>query len=131
MIAIPVSNIGDRTGSEVVQCYVAPRSPRLARPPKELKAFAKLTLDAGQSSVVELVLGDRAFAYWDPAQGDWDEVRARLPEMAALLSPPGERRTPGWHVDAGRYDILIGRSSVDITNRCRVEVPPEESWRLQ
>ena len=130
-VSVPVTNTGGRAGSEVVQCYVAPRSSRLVRPPKELKAFAKVTLEPGESRVVELVLDDRSFAYWDPAQADWEDVRARLPEMATLLSPPGERRSPGWHVDAGRYDILIGRSSADIAARCCVEVPPEESWRLQ
>ena len=34
------SNSGDRAGSEVVQCYVAPEASVLARPPKELKGFA-------------------------------------------------------------------------------------------
>jgi beta-glucosidase len=130
-VSVPVTNAGGRAGCEVVQCYIAPSSSRLARPPKELKAFGKVTLEPGESSVVELLLDDRSFAYWDPAQADWDDVRSRLPEMATLLSPPSERRTPGWYVDAGSYDILIGRSSADITARCRVEVPPEESWRLQ
>jgi beta-glucosidase len=130
-VSVPVTNTGGRAGCEVVQCYVSPGSPRLTRPPKELKAFAKVTLEPGQSAVIELVLDDRSFAYWGPAQADWDDVRSRLPAMATLLSPPGERRTPGWYVDAGNYNILIGRSSTDVSARCRVEVPPEESWRLQ
>jgi hypothetical protein len=36
---------------------------------------------------------------------------------------PRERRAPGWQVDAGVYDILVGRSSVDIRGRCTVTVP--------
>ncbi len=119
-VAVPVRNTGDRAGAEVVQCYVAPIAPRLARPPKELKAFAKVRLGPGGTGVAELVLDDRSFAYWDPGQADWDEVRARSPEM--FEPPRHERRAPGWHVDEGRYELLIGRSSRDIAFRRTVEV---------
>jgi len=106
-----------------VQCYVAPVSPRLARPPKELRAFGKVALGPGESIEVELVLDDRAFAYWDPGQDDWDDVQAFVPEMFNFLSPPSPRRERGWQVDAGSYEILIGRSSDDIAHRCTVLVP--------
>ena len=46
-MTVPVTNVGTRAGSEVVQCYVAPGSPRLARPPKELKAFGKVATRPG------------------------------------------------------------------------------------
>ncbi len=129
IVSVPVTNSGARAGSEVVQCYVAPASSRLARPPKELKAFAKVWLEAGETTTVDLVLEGRAFAYWDPGQDDWDDVQALLPEMFNLLSPPAERRERGWHVDAGRYDILIGRSSHDIAVSCTIHVPDDTSWR--
>ena len=122
-VSIPVTNMGTRPGSEVVQCYVAPESPRLSRPPKELKAFGKVALDAGETAVVDLVLDDRAFSYWDPGQDDWNDVQAFVPEMFSFLSPPAERRERGWQVDAGSYEILIGRSSDDIAHRCTVQVP--------
>jgi beta-glucosidase len=122
-VSVPVTNVGSRRGSEVVQCYIAPASARLARPPKELKAFGKVSLDPGETAAVELVLDDRAFAYWDPGQDDWDEVQDFVPEMFNFLSPPVPRRTRGWQVDAGSYEILIGRSSVDIVRRCIVHVP--------
>ena len=53
---VPVTNTGDRRGAEVVQCYVAPPRRRrlVTRPPKELKAFAKVRLDPGESTTVEL-----------------------------------------------------------------------------
>ena len=122
-VSVPVTNVGTRAGSEVVQCYVAPASPRLARPRKELKAFGKIALDPGETAVVELVLDDRAFAYWDPGQDDWNDVQAFVPEMFNFLSPPAPRRERGWQVDAGSYEILIGRSSVDIVHSCTVQVP--------
>jgi hypothetical protein len=118
-----VTNVGPRAGSEVVQCYVAPVSPRLTRPPKELKAFGKVALEPGESAMVEFVLDDRAFAYWDPGQDDWSDVQAFVPEMFNVLSPPAPRRVRGWQVDPGSYEILIGRSSDDIAHRCTVRVP--------
>jgi beta-glucosidase len=122
-ISVPVRNTGGRTGAEVVQCYVAPTTPRLARPPKELKAFAKVRLAAGEAAVVELVLDDRSFAYWDPGQADWERVARRVFEM---FPDPNrqDRRPPGWQVDPGRYEILIGRSSADIAARCPIDVLP-------
>jgi beta-glucosidase len=128
-VTVPVTNTGSRAGSEVVQCYVAPASARLARPPKELKAFAKVRLDPGETTEVEFLLEDRAFAYWDPGQDDWSEVQALLPDMFNFLSPPQPRRERGWQIDPGRYDIVIGRSSDDIAVSCTVEIPDVENER--
>jgi beta-glucosidase len=127
-VSVPVTNTGARAGSEVVQCYVSPPVTRLARPPKELKAFAKVWLEPGETTTVDLVLERRAFAYWEPGQDDWDDVQALLPQMFNVLSPPIPRRTRGWQVDAGRYDLLIGRSSGDAPIRCSVVVPDATSW---
>ena len=120
-VSVEVRNVGDRPGSEVVQCYVAPPVSRLPRPPKELKAFARLYLQPGQSEVVELTLGDRAFAYWDPGQADWDEVAGLFTQISPQVVEQ-ERRSPGWQVDPGTYEILVGRSSADITGRAQLEV---------
>jgi len=120
-VSVPVTNTGDRAGSEVIQCYVAPASPRLARPPKELKAFAKVRLEPGESTTVELTLDDRAFAYWDPGQPDWDEVSAKAGAMFGQAAQ--ERRAPGWQVDPGRYRVLVGRSSADLAATVDLEIP--------
>jgi beta-glucosidase len=122
-VRVPVTNVGSRAGSEVVQCYVAALSPRLARPRKELKAFGKAALEPGESTMLEFVLDDRAFAYWDPGQDDWNDVQAFVPEMFSFLSPPVPRRERGWQVDPGSYEILIGRSSGDIAHSCTIHVP--------
>jgi beta-glucosidase len=129
-VSLPVTNTGSRAGSEVVQCYVAPESTRLVRPPKELKAFAKVWLEAGESTVVDLVLESRSFAYWDPGQDDWDDIETKLPEMFKTLTPVAERRVRGWQIDAGRYDVLIGRSSESISATCSVEVQTDSHGRL-
>jgi beta-glucosidase len=129
-VSVPVVNTGRRGGSEVVQAYVAPESSRLARPPKELKAFAKVWLEPGEAKTVELVLDARSFAYWDPGQDDREVVRSMSPEMFNALTPGAERRARGWQIDPGRYDVLIGRSSVDLVAGCSIEVPVETDGRL-
>jgi beta-glucosidase len=121
-VSVPVTNTGDRAGSEVVQLYVAPQEPRLVRPPKELKAFAKVRLGPGASTTVELTLDDRSFAYWDPGQPDHDAVSARVAMPVDLGRGGQERRVPGWQVDPGRYELLVGRSSRDLDRRVTVEV---------
>lgn len=96
-VSVPVTNTGDRRGTEVVQCYVAPPTSRtVTRPPKELKAFAKVRLDPRESTIVELVLDARAFAYWDPTAGD-------------------------WQVTPGIYELHVGRSSADVAHVVSVE----------
>ena len=124
-ISVPVTNTGPRPGSEVIQCYVAHSRPRLARPPKELKAFAKVRLEPGESSEVGLELNARAFAYWDPGQPDWEEVRGRQFDMFGDLSGRQVRRPAGWQVDDGDYEVLIGRSSADIVSTCAVRIARE------
>jgi beta-glucosidase len=104
VVSVPVTNTGARCGSEVVQCYVGPPPPtRLSRPPRELKAFAKLALDPGEQAIATLNLDERAFAYWDP--GD-----PRAPDAV-----------PGWRVDPGTYTIHVGRSSADLTHTVAIE----------
>ncbi|MDZ4375971.1 MAG: glycoside hydrolase family 3 C-terminal domain-containing protein [Phenylobacterium sp.] len=86
---VTVENTGDRPGAEVVQVYVSQLEPRLARPPKELKAFAKVRLEPGEVRRLTLTLEPRAFAPYDPTTGSWP-------------------------IDPGPYDILVGRSAGDI-----------------
>ena len=119
-VEVDVTNTGGRRGAEVVQCYVAPRAPRLVRPPKELKAFAKVWLDPGETATATLALDDRAFAYWDPGDPDRAELQARL--GGGPFGLEGGTREPGWRVDPGAYELHVGRSSADIAHVVPVEV---------
>jgi beta-glucosidase len=122
-ITVRVTNTGARSGSEVVQCYVAPRSCRLSRPLKELKGFDKVRLGPGETATAEMVLDDRSFAYWDPGQRDRAEIDGRLGGSAiAGLAVTGQQREPGWQIDADEYDVVIGRSSDDILASCTISV---------
>ncbi|GAB4234344.1 MAG: hypothetical protein Kow00109_07370 [Acidobacteriota bacterium] len=95
-----ITNTGGRFGQEVVQVYVRDPESTVGRPEKELKAFAKVPLFPGQSRTVQFELGPEAFAYWHPG------LRA-------------------WHVEPGRFEILVGASSRDIRLEGLFEWPDE------
>jgi beta-glucosidase len=90
-----VTNTGDRAGRHVVQVYVATTAGPVRRPARELRAFTKVSLEAGESRTVSLDLDRRAFAYWDV-------------------------RESGWVVAPGEYTVQIGRSSADIVAETQV-----------
>ena len=68
---VTVRNSGDRAGKHVVQLYVATTAGPVRRPLRELRAFAKVDLEAGESRTVEFPLDRRSFAYWDIDLNDW------------------------------------------------------------
>ena len=90
-VSVDVTNTGKVTGKEVIQVYVHDHKSGLVRPPKELKGFAKVELQPGETKTVTLALDFRAFAYFHPAYNQ-------------------------WITEDGEFDILIGPSSTDI--RC-------------
>ncbi|HXY45735.1 MAG TPA: glycoside hydrolase family 3 C-terminal domain-containing protein, partial [Acidimicrobiales bacterium] len=95
--ALTVTNMGRRAGTEVVQCYVHAIDRRSDEPEQQLRAFAKLTLEAGTSRRLEFRLTERDFARYDAAAG-------------------------GWSVRPGIYEIRLGRSSRAITLTTTVEL---------
>jgi beta-glucosidase len=118
-ITVPVTNTGARAGSEVVQCYVAPRTTRLARPPKELKAFAKVRLAPGETGQARLLIDGRSFAYWDNGHPDWNGISARVQsDISVPATAAGSSR--GWRIDPGNYDVLIGTAANRIHHRLTV-----------
>ncbi|MBQ8674458.1 MAG: glycoside hydrolase family 3 C-terminal domain-containing protein [Bacteroides sp.] len=96
-VRVTLTNTGDREGAEVVQLYVTEDEPTVVRPPKELKAFRKVSLMPGKKAVVEFELGRQALAFWDT-------------------------ETHAWKVNPGNYTISIGSSSADIQNTVSITV---------
>ena len=73
VITLAVTNTGPVPGAEVVQAYITEVAPAVGRPPKELKAFAKVELPAGQTTTVRMQLDDRSLSYFDVDTNDWSE----------------------------------------------------------
>jgi beta-glucosidase len=89
--ALTVRNVGRRAGVAVPEIYVA-QPPDAGEPPRQLRAFTKLRLDAGEARRVRFTLGRRAFAHWDG----------------------------GWQVTPGCYGVLAGSSSRALPLRKRI-----------
>ena len=85
IVAVPVTNTGNREGTETVQVYVK-RLNDAGAPIKALKGFQKLSLKAGETKQAEIALDGEAFEYYD--------------EMIDELA-----------VKPGKYQILYGTSS--------------------
>ena len=81
-IAFQVLNTGTRAGVAVPQVYLSlpDVSDTVRQPPQALKAFDKLTLNAGEQRRVELSLPPRALEYWDTQTAQW----ARVPGCATV-----------------------------------------------
>ena len=63
-ISFKLSNIGDREGTEVVQIYVRDVVGSVTRPVKELKAFERVTLKAGESRTLQMQVPVSDLAFW-------------------------------------------------------------------
>lgn len=70
-VELNVTNIGKRAGAEVVQAYVE-QPVKNGEPPHQLRAFAKVTLEPGQSRHVILTLNKRSFSIYDPNAHAWE-----------------------------------------------------------
>jgi beta-glucosidase len=87
-VTVDVTNTGSRAGAEVAQVYVGqPR--KNGEPPRQLSAFAKVELKAGETRHVILTLNQRSFSVYDPTGRQW-------------ITP------------AGTYQILVGTSSREL-----------------
>lgn len=96
-LSFRIKNTGETDGAEIAQIYVADKESTVFRPVKELKAFKKVFLKAGEEKRISLSLGKRAFAYYNVMIHD-------------------------WHVESGEFEILVGASSADIRLRGTVHI---------
>jgi beta-glucosidase len=91
-VSVDITNTGDLAGMETVQVYVHDQESELVRPEKELKGFAKVELQPGETKTVSIPLDFRAFAYYHPKHRQ-------------------------WITENGDFDLLIGASSADIRQK--------------
>jgi beta-glucosidase len=99
-VTVTVTSTGPRPGRHVVQVYVATTAGPVRRPARELRAFAKVALEPGESRTVSFELDRRAFAYWDV-------------------------REHGWVVAQGEYTV-VGRSAADVVAQAGVTLARDD-----
>lgn len=100
-VRVTVTNTGDRAGREVVQVYTGLAASGVQRAPREIKAFANVALEVGESRQVEIAVRGEDLAYWDI-------------------------RVDRWIVEPGAYSVEVGASSRDIRLSAVVEVEGEQ-----
>jgi beta-glucosidase len=89
MVQVQVRNTGARAGDEVVQLYVHDvLTERVTRPVKELKGFRRITLQPGESRMVEFSISVNELAFLDE-------------KMERVVEP-------------GMFEIMLGGSSADL-----------------
>ena len=96
-VSFEITNTGSCAGDEVAQVYVAMPGSKVLRPVRELKGFARVTLEPGETKTVEIALDDKAFRYFNVKTGSWE-------------------------IETGAYEIQIGASARDIRLKATVSV---------
>ena len=89
VVRADVTNTGAAAGAEVVQLYIGYPDSRVRRPLRELKGFARIELEPGQTRSVAIEVSPRDLAYYDAGTGD-------------------------WVIERMRYEVFVGASSRDI-----------------
>jgi len=100
-VRVAVTNLGATPGREIVQVYTSLSGGRVQRPPRELKAFARVALDAAECREVILTVRRKDLAYWDI-------------------------RVDAWIVEGGTYTVDVAASSRDIRSSVTIEVEGDD-----
>jgi beta-glucosidase len=87
--SVDVTNTGAMAGDTVVQLYVTPHGSRIERARRELRDFARVSLEPGETRTVELHVAAADLATWDTARAE-------------------------WVVDPITYELCVGQSSRDL-----------------
>ncbi len=88
-ISLTLSNIGEKSGAEVVQLYIHDVHSSLYRPYKELKGFEKIYLNPTESKEIHFKILPEHLKYYDDKLND-------------------------WILESGKFKIMIGNSSRNI-----------------
>lgn len=70
-VEVDITNTGGRDGKEVVQFYVSQASPKLQRPPQELKGYDKVFVKAGATVTARTTLDKVSVSYWNEGLKGW------------------------------------------------------------
>lgn len=85
--SVTITNTGKVAGEEIVQCYIRDLVAQRVRPVKQLKAFEKIALDAGESKKVIFTIPYQELGYYNN-------------EMEYI-------------VEEGTFEIFVGKNSAD------------------
>jgi beta-glucosidase len=96
-VSVEISNTGKRAGIEIAQVYIRDLHPKIDKAVRELKGFAKVALQPGETKTVNFILQPIDLAYFDAV---------------------GHQ----WKADAGKYEIEVGASSRTIKQKTTLQL---------
>ena len=96
-VTFELKNLGNMEADEVAQLYVKRIDSAVERPLKELEAFDRVTLQAGETKTVTLEFPVSELAHWD-------------------------NETNEWVLEHGKLEILVGSASDDIRQTIETEI---------
>jgi beta-glucosidase len=91
-VSVDVTNTGKRAGTETVQMYIRDQVSSVTRPVKELKGFAKVHLEPGETQTVTFAIPADLLKFWDV-------------KMKYVVEP-------------GDFTVMVGSSSRDADLQC-------------
>ena len=100
-VHVTLTNTGARPGAQVVQLYVGDVKASVERPVKELKGFAKVLLQPGESRDVTFRLTERDLSFYDVASSRW-------------VAEPGQ------------FSLMLGFSSQEILSTLKFDYHPAQ-----
>ena len=98
-VTFNLKNEGGMEADEVAQLYVHYKDSKVERPYKELKAFKRVTLGAGETKTVTLEVPVSELRYWDES-----------------------KTTDGWTLENGEIELMLGGASDDIRLKATVTI---------
>ena len=98
-VTFKLTNNGDMEADEVAQLYVHYLDSQIERPYKELKAFRRVTLGAGETKTVQLEIPVSELRYWRE-----------------------DATTDGWTLENGQIELQLGGASDDIRLKTTVTI---------
>lgn len=96
-VSLNITNNGNRDGAESIQIYSGQNKPSLPRPVKELKAFKKIFLRAGESQSLEIEIPVKDLAFFDDKKHE-------------------------WVVETDKFTLYSGASSIDLKSMITIQV---------
>ncbi|MFT3797395.1 glycoside hydrolase family 3 C-terminal domain-containing protein [Microbacterium sp.] len=101
VVTVPVTNTGSVAGREIVQVYTSLAASVVQRAPRELKGFAVVEVQPGETKDAEIVLRRSELAYWD-------------------------ERPQAWVIEGGEYLVEVGASSRDLRSSTSVTLAGDD-----
>lgn len=102
-LTFKLTNTGPSDGKEVAQVYIADGQSSLPRPVKELKAFAKAQIKAGESQEIQISLTRDSLGFYDSHHKH-------------------------WVAEKGSFVILVGSSSDNLALCGEITLPTTMTW---